>query len=68
MANATVLEDLASALSAGAVEIVDLSQPLEPSTPIIQLPPEFAQAPPFTIEEISHYDDRGPAWYWNKFA
>lgn len=68
MANATVLEELVSALGAGAVEIVDLSQPLEPSTPIIQLPAEFAQAPPFTIEEISRYDDRGPAWYWNKFA
>src|SRR5207248_805437 len=23
--------------------------------------------PPFELHEISRYDDRGPAWYWNWF-
>ena len=34
----------------------------------IVLPPELGQSQPFRIEEISHYDHRGPAWYWNTFA
>ena len=41
---------------------------LRPSTPVIQLPPPFAPSNPFAIEEISHYDDRGPAWYWNNIS
>jgi kynurenine formamidase len=48
--------------------VVDLTQTLRPSTPIIQLPAEFAQTSPFRIEEISRYDDRGPAWYWNDIS
>jgi hypothetical protein len=27
--------------------------------------PEFGQARPFRIDEVSRYDERGPAWYWN---
>ena len=34
---------------------------------MIQLPPEFGQTARFELEEISRYDDRGPAWYWNNF-
>jgi kynurenine formamidase len=64
----TVLTQLVAALADGAVKVVDLTQTLRPSTPVIQLPPEFAQTPPFTIDEISHYDEHGPAWYWNRFA
>jgi kynurenine formamidase len=45
-------------------EIVDLTQPLTESTPVIKLPPPFANTPGLTREEISHYDDRGPAWAW----
>jgi kynurenine formamidase len=55
---------LAGALADGSVEIVDLTQPLSESTPVIQLPPPFANTPGLTREEISHYDDRGPAWAW----
>ena len=58
----------ARALAAGAIRVIDLSQPLEPSTPTIQLPPEFGKSWPFRLEEISRYDSRGPAWYWNNFA
>lgn len=67
-ANGTLLTELVAALAGGQVRVVDLTQPLEPATPIIQLPPDFAPSAPFTIEEISKYDDRGPAWYWNNFA
>jgi kynurenine formamidase len=60
----TPVSDLMSALASGAVSIVDLTQPLTESTPTIQLPPPFANTPGLTREEISHYDERGPAWAW----
>ncbi|HEY7293257.1 MAG TPA: cyclase family protein [Vicinamibacterales bacterium] len=60
-----VLIELADALAGGAVRVVDLSQPLGPATPVIGLPPMFAPSPGVTIETISRYDERGPAWYWN---
>ena len=63
-----VLIRLAQALASGAVKVVDLTQTLQPATPVIQLPPQFGASNPFRVEEISHYDDRGPAWYWNNFA
>ena len=62
-----VLPDLLAALSSGSVEIVDLTAPLSDQTPILELPPEFGQTARFELEEISRYDDRGPAWYWNNF-
>ena len=63
----SVLSDLTSALASGAVEVVDLTAPLSSQTPVIALPPEFGQTARFELEEISRYDDRGPAWYWNNF-
>ena len=60
----TQVTDLVSGLADGSVEIVDLTQPLTESTPVIKLPPPFANTPGLTREEISHYDDRGPAWAW----
>ena len=48
--------------------MVDLTQTLRPSTPVIGLPPPNAPSNPFAIEEISHYDERGPAWYWNNIS
>lgn len=61
----TVLLQLVDALRSGAVEVVDLTQPLGPDTPVIGLPEIFAPSPGLSIEAISRYDDRGPAWYWN---
>jgi kynurenine formamidase len=55
---------LLEAMSGGGVEIVDLTQPLSESTPVIKLPPPFANTPGLSREEISRYDDRGPAWAW----
>lgn len=63
----SVLAALTTALSTGAIEVVDLTAPLSSETPILELPPEFGQTARFAFEEISHYDDRGPAWYWNNF-
>jgi kynurenine formamidase len=55
---------LIDGLGRGNVEIVDLTQPLSESTPVIKLPPPFVNTPGLTREEISRYDDRGPAWAW----
>jgi len=52
---------------AGSIDVIDLTQPLSDRTPIIQLPPPFANTPGWKTHEISRYDDRGPAWYWNSF-
>ncbi len=64
----TVLQDLLSGLSAGSIEVVDLTAPLSEDTPILQLPPPFANTSRFARTELSRYDDRGPAWYWNDFS
>jgi kynurenine formamidase len=32
------------------------------------VPPQFAPTGPFRIEEISRFDERGPAWYWNNIS
>src|SRR5277367_3666082 len=63
-----ILSGLLNALSSGAIRVVDLSQPLDAGTATIQLPPEFGKTWPFHLEEISKYDSRGPAWYWNNFS
>jgi isatin hydrolase len=59
------LDGLAGALASGQVEAIDLSQPLTPDTPVIQLPPPFANTPGFKKHVISNYDAKGPGWYWN---
>jgi kynurenine formamidase len=64
----SLLSALVAALADGSVEVVDLTSPLSASTPVIQLPPEFGQTAQFALQEISRYDDRGPAWYWNNFT
>src|SRR5687768_17821132 len=61
----STLAALVADLAAGRVTVIDLSQPLGPETPVIGLPPMFAASPGVTIDVISEYDDKGPAWYWN---
>lgn len=63
-----LLLKFASFIADGSIRVVDLTQTLKPSTPVIQLPPPFAPSDPFRISEISRYDDRGPGWYWNNIA
>ena len=64
------LSALAADLTSGAVRIVDLSVTLSSQTPILVLPDEFGwgKSWPFSKEEISRYDERGPAWYWNNIC
>jgi kynurenine formamidase len=62
------LQELASGIAGGRIRVVDLTQTLSPEFPSISLPPEMGQAWPFRIEEVSRYDERGPAWYWNNFS
>ncbi|EBA06698.1 cyclase family protein [Sagittula stellata] len=64
----TVLSDLAVALASGDVRVVDLTNTLSPDFPVIVLPAEFGQCPPFKMETLSRYDENGPAWYWNNIS
>jgi kynurenine formamidase len=63
-----LLSDLVDAVRAGRVEIIDLTAPLSAQTPILALPEPFGQTWPFALTEISRYDERGPAWYWNNIT
>ncbi len=58
----------AGAVASGAVRVVDLTFTLSPDFPVIVLPPEFGQAAPVRIQQISRYDGSGPAWYWNNLT
>ncbi len=62
------LAAFAAALAARQIRIVDLTQTLSPDFPTLVLPPELGQCAPFRIEEVSRYDERGPAWFWNNIS
>ena len=62
-----LLSQFMEALQSGRLRIVDLTQPLDSETPIIPLPPQWNNTPRFALRELSRYDERGPAWYWNAF-
>lgn len=56
---------LIEALGDASAQVVDLTQPLSERTPVIQLPPPFANTPALSREVLSRYDDRGPMWAWS---
>jgi len=58
----------AGAIAAGEIEVVDLTHTLTPEFPTIVMPPELGQCAPFRMEEVSRYDERGSAWYWNNIS
>jgi kynurenine formamidase len=62
-----LLSQLIAELAAGRLRVVDLTLPLCAETPLLPLPPQWNNTPPFSTRELSRYDDRGPAWYWNSF-
>ena len=62
-----ILLRLVEELNAGRLRVVDLTLPLSAATPLIPLPPQWNNSPPFALRELSRYDARGPAWYWNAF-
>ncbi len=64
----SIVRQLVGALGGGAVQVIDLTQPLSPETPALELPPEFGQCAGFSSREVSRYDERGVAWYWNEFT
>jgi len=68
MSEQNTLQALADALAAASIETVDLTHTLDPDFPVIVLPPEFGQCARFRVEEVSRYDERGPAWYWRNFS
>ena len=61
----SILQQFAQELKSGKIEIIDMSHTLRPETPVIELPEPYNQTLPFSIEEISKFDERGPNWYWN---
>ena len=63
-----VLASLVNELATGSVQVVDLTHTLSPDFPVMILPPEFGQCARFRVEEVSRYDERGPAWYWRNFS
>lgn len=62
----SALKEVAAGLLSGKIEVVDLSGPLGPDTPLLKLPPELAvDTPKIEIHKISEYDQAGPFWAWN---
>ena len=57
----TAITALLEAIASGGVRVVDLTQPLSEATPVIALPPPFANTPPLSRRTLSRYDDDGPA-------
>jgi kynurenine formamidase len=64
----SVLSALVEAIGDQTVEVIDLTAPLNASTPVIRLPEPFGNTRTFALHAISRYDDRGPAWYWNDIS
>ena len=64
----SLLTDLTTAIRDGGIEVIDLTAPLNDTTPVIRLPEPFGNTATFALQEISRYDDRGPAWYWNDIS
>ena len=63
-----VLVRFLTGIVSGKIRVVDLTMTLQPDFPTITMPPELGQSWPFRMEEISRYDHRGPAWYWNNLS
>jgi kynurenine formamidase len=64
----SLLSELTAAIRDGQIEIIDLTAPLSDATPVIRLPEPFGNTASFALHEISRYDERGPAWYWNDIS
>ena len=62
----TAVNDLVAGLADGSVDVVDLTQPLSESTPVLVLPEPFANTPHLSRRRLSRYDERGPAWAWSR--
>ena len=61
----TSVSNLLAGLADGTVDVVDLTQPLSESTPVIVLPEPFANTPHLSRRSLSRFDEQGPAWAWD---
>jgi kynurenine formamidase len=61
----SVITSLLTSRASGGAEIIDLTAPLSPETPVLQLPEPFANTIALSLEVVSDFDDDGPAWGWN---
>lgn len=68
MGSEALLSQFSASVAREEIKVIDLTQTLSEDTPTLQLPAEFGQAAGFSREEISRYDERGVAWYWNNFS
>lgn len=60
-----ILQNIGTGLMTGAVEIVDCSATLGPSTPVTKPGKQGEDPPAVEIHPISEYDSDGPFWAWN---
>ncbi|GGA61378.1 cyclase [Pseudoclavibacter endophyticus] len=65
MTAVSTLSAFATSIADGTVEVVDLTTPLSPSTPILTLPAPFANTQGLSTTPVSNFDDAGPGWAWN---
>jgi kynurenine formamidase len=56
---------IVEALAQATVRVVDLTQPLSETTPVLKLPEPFVNTPGLSRRALSRYDDAGPAWAWD---
>src|SRR5215469_5449492 len=60
--------DILATIRSGKLKVVDCSYTYFEGMPGIKLPPPLANTKTFEITNVSKYDERGPAWYWNWFS
>ena len=63
-----MLQNLLQSIVSEEIKVIDLAQPLNEQTPVIQLPEPFANTGGFKYVQLSNYDESGPGWYWNDFV
>src|SRR5699024_12206055 len=56
---------ITEALAEGNIVTVDLTAPLSSNTPVLQLPEDMDPIPPFAIEEVARFDERGMTSFQN---
>ena len=65
MTTSSLLDAVQKAITEGSVEVLDLTAPLSPQTPVLQLPPPFANTIALSLETVSDFDELGPMWKWH---
>jgi kynurenine formamidase len=63
--NTTAVSELILGLASHAVDVVDLTQPLSETTPVIELPPPYVNSPGLSRRELARYDARNPLARWD---